>query len=88
MLSTINREKHPLFVLSASAGSGKTYQLVLQYFIHSTQNKIPNKFKGIVAITFTNKASLEMKTRIIDALFKLAKYKSPSEDKNTAEIID
>lgn len=87
MLSTINREKHPLFVLSASAGSGKTYQLVLQYLSIVLKTKSPNKFKGIVAITFTNKASLEMKTRIIDALFKLAKYKSSIEDKNTAEII-
>jgi len=87
MLSTINREKYPLFVLSASAGSGKTYQLVLQYLSIVLKTKSPNKFKGIVAITFTNKASLEMKTRIIDALFKLAKYRSPSEDKNTAEII-
>ena len=88
MLSTINREKHPLFVLSASAGSGKTYQLVLQYLSIVLKTKSPNKFKGIVAITFTNKASLEMKTRIIDALFKLAKYKSSSEDKKTAEIIE
>ena len=87
MLSTINREKHPLFVLSASAGSGKTYQLVLQYLSIVLKTKSPNKFKGIVAITFTNKASLEMKTRIIDALFKLAKYKSSIEDKKTAEII-
>ncbi len=87
MLSTINREEHPLFVLSASAGSGKTYQLVLQYLSIVLKTKSPNKFKGIVAITFTNKASLEMKTRIIDALFKLARYKSASEDKKTSEII-
>ncbi|MDG2153543.1 MAG: UvrD-helicase domain-containing protein, partial [Crocinitomicaceae bacterium] len=73
--------------MSASAGSGKTYQLVLQYLSIVLKTKSPNKFKGIVAITFTNKASLEMKTRIIDALFKLAKFKSSSEDKNTAEII-
>ncbi|RCL72084.1 MAG: hypothetical protein DBW72_06510 [Flavobacteriales bacterium] len=88
MLSTINREKYPLFVLSASAGSGKTYQLVLQYLSILLNTKSPNKFKSIVAITFTNKASLEMKTRIIDALFNLAKYKSVEGDSKTAEIID
>jgi ATP-dependent exoDNAse (exonuclease V) beta subunit len=74
MLSTINRKRYPLFVLSASAGSGKTYQLVLQYLSILLDSKYPSKYKGIVAITFTNKASLEMKTRIIDALFKLAEY--------------
>ena len=87
MLSSINREKYPLFVLSASAGSGKTYQLVLQYLSILLDNKSPNKFKGIVAITFTNKASLEMKTRIIDALFNLAKFNISVEDRKTAEII-
>jgi ATP-dependent exoDNAse (exonuclease V) beta subunit len=74
MLSTINRKRYPLFVLSASAGSGKTYQLVLQYLSILLDSIYPNTYKGIVAITFTNKASLEMKTRIIDALFKLAEY--------------
>ena len=88
MLSTINREKYPLFVLSASAGSGKTFQLVLQYLSILLNTKSPNKFKSIVAITFTNKASLEMKTRIIDALFNIAKFKSGEGDLKTAEIID
>ena len=88
MLSTINREKYPLFVLSASAGSGKTFQLVLQYLSILLNTKSPNKFKSIVAITFTNKASLEMKTRIIDALFNIAKYKCGEGDLKTAEIID
>ena len=88
MLSSINREKYPLFVLSASAGSGKTYQLVLQYLSILLGTKSSIKFKGIVAITFTNKASLEMKTRIIDALFKLAKFENSLEDKNTAEILN
>lgn len=87
MLSSINREKYPLFVLSASAGSGKTYQLVLQYLSILLSNKSPSKFKGIVAITFTNKASLEMKTRIIDALFNLAKFSTSVEDRKTSEII-
>ena len=80
MLSSINREKYPLVVLSASAGSGKTYQLVLQYLSILLGTKSTHKFKGIVAITFTNKASLEMKTRIIDALFNLAKFDSTAKD--------
>jgi len=87
MLSLINREKYPLFVLSASAGSGKTYQLVLQYLSILLDSKYPNTYKGIVAITFTNKASLEMKTRIIDALFNLAEYDKGIKDKKTESII-
>ena len=88
MLSTINRKKYPLFVLSASAGSGKTYQLVLQYLSILLGAKSPSKYKGIVAITFTNKASLEMKTRIIDALFNLAQYDGVDEDQKTESIIE
>ena len=87
MLSTINRKRYPLFVLSASAGSGKTYQLVLQYLSILLDSKYPSKYKGIVAITFTNKASLEMKTRIIDALFKLAEYDKGTKDEKTDSII-
>jgi len=87
MLSSINREKYPLFVLSASAGSGKTYQLVLQYLSVLLDSNLPSKYKGIVAITFTNKASLEMKSRIIDALFNLAEYnKGPNKEKTESII--
>lgn len=87
MLSTIDRKVHPLCVLNASAGSGKTYQLVLEYLSILLAPQSPQKYKGIVAITFTNKASLEMKTRIIDALFNISKYKSSGVDSKTASII-
>ena len=87
MLSTIDRKTHPLFVLSASAGSGKTYQLVLEYLSILLKTSSPIKYKSIVAITFTNKASLEMKTRIIDALFDLSKYDTAQSDKKTASIV-
>ena len=87
MLSSIDRKVHPLCVLNASAGSGKTYQLVLEYLSILLAPQSPQKYKGIVAITFTNKASLEMKTRIIDALFNISKYKSGGADSKTASII-
>ena len=57
-------------IYKASAGSGKTYTLVKEYIkcaLLST-NKIPQK--PLLAITFTNKAASEMKTRIIDSLFQ------------------
>jgi ATP-dependent exoDNAse (exonuclease V) beta subunit len=59
----------PLKVLNASAGSGKTHQLVLEYLtiLLGADYSIP-KYKSIVAMTFTNKAALEMKNRIINTL--------------------
>lgn len=55
-----------LLIYKSSAGSGKTYTLVKEYlrlaFAH------PTKYKHILAITFTNKAAAEMKTRILEAL--------------------
>ena len=87
MLASIDRNTFPLCVLNASAGSGKTFQLVLEYLSILLAPETPNKYKGIVAITFTNKASAEMKTRIIDALFRIAKYDAVDCDNKTASII-
>ena len=65
----INREEYPLSILNASAGSGKTHQLVLEYLsILLGDHGSKQKYKSIVAMTFTNKAAMEMKTRIIDTL--------------------
>jgi len=56
----------PLFVYRSSAGSGKTTALVNEYLKITLQN--PYEFRHVLAITFTNKAANEMKTRILDAL--------------------
>lgn len=55
-------------IYNASAGSGKTYTLVKEYLKILFQSSHPEKFKHILAITFTNKAVAEMKDRIIDTL--------------------
>lgn len=61
--------KKPLQVLNASAGSGKTYHLVREYLRLLMQEQAnPEEFKHILAMTFTNKAALEMKERILHAL--------------------
>ncbi|MBM3185788.1 MAG: UvrD-helicase domain-containing protein [Bacteroidetes bacterium] len=67
--------KKPLKILNASAGSGKTHQLVLEYLtiLLGEDYSIP-KYKSIVAMTFTNKASLEMKNRIITTLEGIVDY--------------
>ena len=59
-----------LVVYKSSAGSGKTHTLVLEYLKITLDN--PDKFRRVLAITFTNKAAGEMKERIISTLKTLA----------------
>jgi len=53
-------------VYQASAGSGKTYTLVKEYLKIVLPQ--PEKYRRILAVTFTNKAAFEMKSRIIEYL--------------------
>lgn len=56
-------------VYYASAGSGKTFNLVREYLERCLKDPEPDKvFKRILAITFTNKAAGEMKDRVVRAL--------------------
>ncbi len=57
-------------IVRASAGSGKTYQLVYEYIKHVIDN--PGLYRNILAVTFTNKATEEMKQRIVSELNSLA----------------
>jgi ATP-dependent exoDNAse (exonuclease V) beta subunit len=59
-----------LTVYKASAGSGKTFQLVAEYLKLLLKN--PYNYKHILAVTFTNKATNEMKSRILGQLNVLA----------------
>ena len=63
-------DKTSLKVYKASAGSGKTYNLALNYLEHLFER--PDSFKNILAVTFTNKATNEMKSRILEQLHLLA----------------
>lgn len=57
-------------ILSASAGSGKTYQLALKYICDIIER--PDRYRNILAVTFTNKATEEMKSRILKEIHVLA----------------
>ena len=57
-------------ILSASAGSGKTFQLTLKYMCDVIQR--PECYRNILAVTFTNKATEEMKSRILREIHTLA----------------
>ena len=59
-----------LYITRASAGSGKTFRLTLHYLSHLFRN--PDDFRHILAVTFTNKATEEMKSRIINVLHMLS----------------
>ena len=56
---------------SASAGSGKTYKLTGIYLSKLFSSK--KGYRKILAVTFTNKAAAEMKSKILNQLFSLAK---------------
>lgn len=57
-------------IVSASAGSGKTYNLAYEYVRNVVDN--PTLYRHILAVTFTNKATEEMKQRILSKINELA----------------
>ena len=59
-----------LLVYKASAGSGKTFTLAVQYIRQLIED--PYSYKRILAVTFTNKATTEMKERILSQLYGIA----------------
>ena len=67
----------PLTVYKASAGSGKTFTLATEYMKLVIAN--PEAYRSILAVTFTNKATEEMKLRIISQLYGLSKLLPESE---------
>jgi len=58
------------FIYRSSAGSGKTFTLTKAFLKLVLLD--PSRYSEILAITFTNKAKDEMKTRIVDELTDLA----------------
>ncbi len=66
-----------LTVYKASAGSGKTFTLAVSYI--KLLIKDPQAYKNILAVTFTNKATAEMKSRILEQLYGIWKGDPSSE---------
>lgn len=58
-----------LHVYRASAGSGKTFRLAVEYLKLLVSN--PTAYREILAVTFTNKATEEMKLRVMTHLYGL-----------------
>ena len=66
-----------LQVYKASAGSGKTFTLAVEYIKHLIHN--PYAYRHILAVTFTNKATTEMKERILGQLYGIHTHDPQSE---------
>ena len=70
-------------VYKSSAGSGKTYTLVQEFLRICLTSKDLYGFSRILAITFTNKATFEMKQRILMALKLIG-----SQDDKVASLLE
>ncbi|MCF1752296.1 UvrD-helicase domain-containing protein [Mariniradius sediminis] len=75
----------PFVIYKSSAGSGKTYTLTKEYLKLALRN--PIAFRGILAVTFTNKATHEMKERILSQLARLRVEVVPEETMD-AELME
>ncbi len=73
-----------LNVYSASAGSGKTYTLARTVIDILARN--PMSYDHILAVTFTNKATAEMKERIVGDLHLMVS--GDAEDKKRCDLLD
>lgn len=76
--------QYPLLCLSASAGSGKTYQLTMRYLNLLLLGAKPS---SILTITFTKKAAKEMEERILKKIKELYDNKNNRDYINNFEFI-
>ncbi|MDD2617728.1 MAG: UvrD-helicase domain-containing protein [Bacteroidales bacterium] len=65
-------------IYKASAGSGKTWRLSVEYIKLLIKN--PESYRHILAVTFTNKATTEMKQRILNYLQLLSDHRIDKEN--------
>lgn len=72
-----------LKIYKASAGSGKTFTLTKEVIWMLFEN--PFDYRNILAVTFTNKATAEMKSRIITKLYAIWKE---NDDDYTDDLIN
>ena len=74
-----------LTVYKASAGSGKTFTLAVEYIKLLVLN--PTSYRNILAVTFTNKATEEMKMRILSQLYGIWKQ-LPDSDAYMQRVVE
>src|SRR5512133_92681 len=84
IFSKMNRQAK-LFRYSASAGSGKTHALT-GFYLSRVLND-PSAYRRILAVTFTNSAAAEMKSRILSRLHRLCSEKGIEEEQDFIEYL-
>ncbi len=80
-------QKHAFTIYDASAGSGKTFNLVKEYLKIILTAKSNDAYRSILAITFTNKAVHEMKSRIVGSLSEFIKDQPSSKAMQLLEVL-
>lgn len=60
-----------MVIYSASAGTGKTYTLAARYIALLMDSPGDRGYRRMLAVTFTNKATAEMKRRILSWLYRM-----------------
>lgn len=88
-------------IYKASAGSGKTFTLAVRYISlvigwfdsverrwHLNSPRTPARHRSILAVTFTNKATAEMKTRIVGTLAELSDPACPPSNDYMARLLE
>ncbi|MCX5701002.1 MAG: UvrD-helicase domain-containing protein [Candidatus Omnitrophica bacterium] len=81
-----------IIVVEASAGSGKTYALARRYLkllLNASVKQEDEGLRSILAITFMNKAAVEMKERILELLKRIAldTFRSESQKKDLLDYV-
>jgi len=77
----------PINIISASAGSGKTYTLVFHFLKTLLSEPNADAYRKMIALTFTNKAVFEMKSRILKTLNQFSGIKSEDQIPDMAHEI-
>ncbi len=80
-------KKTAFTLYDASAGSGKTYTLTKEYLKIVFLANTDDAYKRILAITFTNKAVEEMKSRIVENLYEFSKDNTSNKANDLLKVL-
>lgn len=68
-MEQIEPSSSSLYIYKASAGAGKTFTLTIEYILVLLLHPGEQEYAKTLAVTFTNKATAEMKNRILQQLY-------------------